>query len=185
MNIYEKLQNCRVDLLNSNIKMTGKNKFSGYSYYSLKDILPAINQLFNKYKLCSYISYTNEEATLTITNSENIEEFIMFTSPYAEASLKGCHPIQNLGAIETYQRRYLYMTALEIVEFDTLDATINVKTALEREESIKELKQLLEEKGYTVEAIVRKYNKNNLNSLKDEEIDQVITGLKKLGAKNG
>ena len=40
-----------------------------------------------------------------------------------DATLKGAHPIQNLGAVETYQRRYLYMTAFEIVEADVLDAT--------------------------------------------------------------
>jgi hypothetical protein len=41
----------------------------------------------------------------------------------AEANLKGTHPIQNLGAVETYQRRYLWMTAMEIVEHDILDAS--------------------------------------------------------------
>jgi hypothetical protein len=41
----------------------------------------------------------------------------------AEANLKGTHPIQNLGAVETYSRRYLYVTALEIVEHDALDSS--------------------------------------------------------------
>ncbi len=41
----------------------------------------------------------------------------------AEAQLKGCHPVQNLGATQTYLRRYLYVLALEIVEHDALDAT--------------------------------------------------------------
>jgi hypothetical protein len=41
----------------------------------------------------------------------------------AEANLKGCHPIQNMGAVQTYSRRYLYVSALEIVEHDALDAT--------------------------------------------------------------
>jgi hypothetical protein len=30
--------------------------------------------------------------------------------------------VQNIGAVETYQRRYLYVTALAIVEHDALDA---------------------------------------------------------------
>jgi hypothetical protein len=38
------------------------------------------------------------------------------------ANLKGCHEVQNIGAVETYQRRYLYVTALAIVEHDALDA---------------------------------------------------------------
>jgi hypothetical protein len=40
----------------------------------------------------------------------------------AEANLKGAHPIQNLGAVESYQRRYLWMTAMEIVEHDIIDS---------------------------------------------------------------
>jgi len=39
------------------------------------------------------------------------------------AALKGCHEVQNIGAVETYQRRYLWVTAMEIVEHDVLDAT--------------------------------------------------------------
>jgi hypothetical protein len=39
-----------------------------------------------------------------------------------EANLKGTHPIQNLGAVETYSRRYLYTIAFDIVESDTLDS---------------------------------------------------------------
>ena len=38
--------------------------------------------------------------------------------------MKGAHAIQNLGAVETYQRRYLYLAAFEIVENDGLDATL-------------------------------------------------------------
>ena len=44
-----------------------------------------------------------------------------------EANLKGVHPIQNMGAVETYSRRYLWVTALEIVEHDALDATTGRK----------------------------------------------------------
>jgi hypothetical protein len=45
----------------------------------------------------------------------------------AEANLKGCHPVQNLGATETYIRRYLWQTALEIVEHDAIDGTESVQ----------------------------------------------------------
>jgi hypothetical protein len=45
----------------------------------------------------------------------------------ADANLKGCHPIQNLGAVETYTRRYLWVTAMEIVEHDALDSSAPLK----------------------------------------------------------
>lgn len=122
MNIYEKLQNMRVELQQKNIKKSGKNKFAGYEYYELSDILPPINELQSSYKTCSFISFNKEEAVLTIVNSEKPEEQIMFSSPMAELTLKGGQEIQNLGGVETYQRRYLYMAAFEIVENDYFDS---------------------------------------------------------------
>lgn len=123
MNIYGKLLKARIELQNRNLKQTGDNKFAGYKYYELGDFLPSINQLFYDNLLCSIITFDKDVATMTITNVEKPEETLTFTSPMATAELKGCHAIQNLGAVETYSRRYLYMAALEIVEHDALDAT--------------------------------------------------------------
>ncbi len=123
MNIYEKLQKARVELQSRSLKKSGENKFAKYQYYELSDILPTINQIFNDYKLYNHVSFGKEFASLTIIDMEKPEDFVIFNSPMASAQLKGCHEIQNLGAVETYQRRYLYMTALEIVEHDAIDAT--------------------------------------------------------------
>ena len=122
MNVYEKLQKARVELQSASIKKSGKNTYSNYDYFELGDFLPMINTIFNELKLFSQISFSRDLATLKIINTEKPEEVIEFTSPMADAQLKGCHPIQNLGAVQTYQRRYLYMAALEIVEHDILDS---------------------------------------------------------------
>jgi hypothetical protein len=66
-------------------------------------------------------------AEMHIINIDKPEEVIIVTSPMSEAALKGCHPVQNLGAVETYIRRYLWVAALEIVEHDALDATTGRK----------------------------------------------------------
>jgi len=121
MNIYEKLQMCRVALQKAKIKKSGKNTYSGYDYFELSDFLPTINELFMENRLCSQVSFDNTIATLTITDIDKPEDKITFTSPMADAQLKGCHPIQNLGAVETYSRRYLYMAAMEITEPDILE----------------------------------------------------------------
>lgn len=123
MNIYEKLQNMRVALQGQNIKKSGYNKHLNYHYYELGDFMPPINQLMKDNGVCSIVTYGPEMATLTLINAEKVDECITFTSPMAEAKLGSAHPIQNLGAVETYQRRYLYMTAFEIVEADVLDAS--------------------------------------------------------------
>lgn len=122
-NIYTKLQTVRVAFQNLNVKKTGKNTFAGYDYYDLGDILPPINDLMQQTGLTSFVTFDSEFARLTLVNVEKPEERIEFTSPMATVSLKGAHDIQNLGAVETYQRRYLYMAAFEIVEHDFFDAT--------------------------------------------------------------
>jgi len=106
-----------------NIKKSGKNDFAKYDYYELGDFLPKINELMLGKNLTSNISFTNELATLTIIDTDKPEDTIVFTSPMSDASLKGCHNVQNLGATQSYLRRYLYMNAFEIVEHDALDAT--------------------------------------------------------------
>jgi hypothetical protein len=74
------------------------------------------------------VSFGKDLAELKVINIEKPDEVVTFTSPMADANLKGCHPIQNLGAVETYNRRYLYVSALEIVEHDALDSAPPVDT---------------------------------------------------------
>jgi len=125
--VYAKLQKARMMLQAAPLKKSGHNKFAGYQYFELGDFLPTINQIFHELGLCSVVSFTKDYADLRIIDTDN-GGVITFTSPMADAHLKGCHPIQNLGAVETYSRRYLYVTALEIVEHDALDATTGQDT---------------------------------------------------------
>ena len=122
MSVYAKLMRARLALQNRKLSKSGFNKFAGYSYFELGDFLPAIQEIFHDVGLCGVISFDSHVATLTITDVGKGGQ-IVITSPMAEAQLKGCHPIQNLGAVETYTRRYLWVTAMEIVEHDALDAT--------------------------------------------------------------
>ena len=122
MSVYIKLQKARMMLQAAPIKKSGHNKFAGYQYFELGDFLPTINSIFYEIGLCSVVSFDKELATLRIVDTDT-GGAITFTSPMADANLKGCHPIQNMGAVQTYSRRYLYVSALEIVEHDALDAT--------------------------------------------------------------
>ena len=122
MSVYKKLNEARIALQGEKLNKSGNNKFAGYTYFELGDFLPTINRIFNNIGLCGVVSFGEELATLTITDVDD-NSSVVITSPMKEANLKGCHPIQNLGAVETYTRRYLWVTALEIVEHDVLDAT--------------------------------------------------------------
>ena len=124
--VHKKLMQARILLQNASLKKSGHNKFAGYSYFELGDFIPTINSIFNDIGLCGVVSYDSEIASLTITDTDDGTNIII-TSPMAEANLKGCHPIQNLGAVETYTRRYLWVTAMEIVEHDALDSSAPIK----------------------------------------------------------
>lgn len=123
-NVYQKLQECRAELQRTNLKKSGSNKFANFKYYELADFLPQINDLFNEKGLFSKFNIENETATLEIINSEQINESVIFTSPIAEANIKGCVPIQCLGGVHTYMKRYLYINALEIVNSDMFDGRV-------------------------------------------------------------
>ena len=124
--VHKKLMQARIMLQNAPLKKSGHNKFAGYSYFELGDFIPTINSIFNEVGLCGIVSYDAEIASLTITDTDDGTNIII-TSPMADANLKGCHPIQNLGAVETYTRRYLWVTAMEIVEHDALDSSAPLK----------------------------------------------------------
>lgn len=122
MGVLDKLTKARLELASRDLKKTGENKFAGYKYFELGDFLPTAQAIFADLKLCGIVSFTAEIATLTITDTED-NSSVQITSPMGSANLKGCHEVQNIGAVETYQRRYLWVAAFEIVEHDALDAT--------------------------------------------------------------
>ena len=126
-NIYQKLINARLALQGAELKKSGNNKFAGYKYFELADFLPTVQQLFNAQGLLGVVSFGKEEASLTIINIDNPEERIVIGTPMSSAALKGCHEVQNLGAVQTYLRRYLWVTAMEIVEHDALDSSEPIK----------------------------------------------------------
>lgn len=118
MNIYEKLNEARRRFREEGFKKGGVNGFAHYNYFQLKDILGATVKICSELKIICCVSFGAQEAVMEVIDCEKPLERITFTSPMSRANLKGCHEVQNLGAVETYIRRYLYMTAFEIDECD-------------------------------------------------------------------
>lgn len=139
MNVYQKLNLAREKFHSAEIKKSGHNKFANYYYFELADFVVPALKIFKEVGLTSVIRFETDIATMEIVNNEKPEDRIYITSPMSEASLKGCHPVQNLGAVETYVRRYLWVTALEIVEHDGLDSSAPIK--IEENSEIKEEKK--------------------------------------------
>ena len=121
-NIYARLSQVRSEFHSSEIKKTGHNKFNDSRYFTQADILDTGLPLLAKHDLISLVSFTTEYATLTL-HSTTDDTTIVFTSPMSTASLKGCHDVQNLGAVQTYETRYLYIQLFQVVENDVLEDT--------------------------------------------------------------
>lgn len=126
MSVLAKLNQARTMFHSSQIKKTGHNSFAGYDYFELGDFLVPALKIFDSLKLSAVVSFGVELATMTLTDLEDGTQFVI-TSPMSTAKLKACHEVQNLGAVQTYLRRYLWVAALEIVEHDAIDASDGVK----------------------------------------------------------
>jgi hypothetical protein len=130
--LYQKIQDARVELQTLNLKKSGRNSYSNFTYYELGDFLPALNTLMAKKGIMTVFSIVTtkrgEKAVLDIIDTAIPSEKVTFTMPTAEVEIGrkkdgtgGAEPIQNLGGKSTYMRRYMLMIAFEIVESDYVD----------------------------------------------------------------
>jgi len=145
LNVLKKLIDSRVALQHKSLNKSGHNKFAGYKYFELADFLPTVQQIFQEKGLVDVISFTETLATMIVFDIEDGSS-VSFTSPMGSANLKGCHEVQNIGAVESYQRRYLYTTALAIVENDVLDAVTGDDAKPVVKEVVKEVVKKVVEK---------------------------------------
>lgn len=124
--VLAKLQQARMKLNAMAIKKGARNEFAKYNYMELADFLIPTQEIFTEIGLVGLVSFGAELATLTIYDTDSGES-VQITSPMSTAALKGCHEVQNLGAVQTYLRRYLWVAAMEIVEHDAIDSSEPVK----------------------------------------------------------
>lgn len=199
LNIYGKLAVARGRFLASGIKKNGVNRYAEFKYFTLEDIIPVKQSIFTEIGLLDCISFSSDVAILTLINIDNPEETIEFMSPLKEDESMIKNPIQKLGAVETYVRRYLYMLLLDIVEADTVDAVSgkeetpkaeapksNRPATPEKREEVK--KELIDEGGNATDVQVKSI-KNGLKKLRDkndsyepyimEVVNKIKAGLKK------
>lgn len=120
--IYAKLMAARKEFHQRSIVKTGYNTFSKYSYFELSDFLVPAMEIMAANDLIPIISFETELATMTVYDI-TCDATIVITSPMSEATLKACQPVQSLGAVETFQRRYLWVALLEIVEHDVIEGS--------------------------------------------------------------
>ncbi len=142
INVKWKLQLCKQELQQQNIKKSGNNTFNHYKYYELDDILPPITSILIKHKLCSTYTVKDNKMYLEIADVEN-QEIITFTTRLKE------YPQQDNGkkdygaymkiqqGLQTYARRALWLLALDIVEPNEIEATPATEAETENKKQVK------------------------------------------------
>ena len=151
-NVFQKLLTARKMFLQGGVSKSGKNFQIQYEYFELKDIVPLATEIFTELGLIGLVSFSDEKATMTIVNTDNPEETIVFESPMRYPSEnKAINPVQALGGSQTYLRRYLYLVALDIVEADSIEPTtepekpVNVTVKPKTPATAEERKEIKEE----------------------------------------
>lgn len=187
MNIYEKMQNCRVMMQEEGIKKMGKNTFAKYDYYKLADLNSVMNRALNAYRLCTQFQVTEQIAMLTVINMDNPSEEMFFSMPFIDAEMTKVTKIQNWGSSVSYLSRYLILEAFQIgeceVDVDSTEqseARAGAKKDIKKEDkkvSLKEEVQQLcreksKEKRAEINEIIKKYNNGSVSvaKLEDEEL---------------
>ena len=124
LNVYQKLLTARAKFLEHGVSKSGKHMELRYKYFELDDIVPIAISIFTEVGLVPLVSFTEEQALMTIVNTDNPEEAIPFSCPMRYPSEnRAVNPVQALGSAQTYLRRYLYMIALDICEPDSIEPT--------------------------------------------------------------
>lgn len=121
--LLKKLQQVRALFAQDDVKKTGRNDFSKYDYFELSDFLPTAQARFNDVGICPIVTFAPDRssATMYVYDVDASSSPVVITSPMGKTELKGTHDAQNVGAMETYVRRYLYMTLLELSEHDAVE----------------------------------------------------------------
>jgi hypothetical protein len=185
--VYHRLQKVRRQLVELNLKKSGKNTYSNFTYYELGDFLPTLNRLMDEAGIATRVIFpSKDQVVLEVINSDKPEDKVVFMSPTADVEIGrkkdgtgGADPIQNLGGKITYMRRYMLMVAFEIAENDAVDAqkpvneaklddatTKQIRTAKTLEELVTVCKNITTKKPALRNLVLREYTarKNELEA---------------------
>ena len=185
MSIYKKIQIVKQRILEANLKKSGENKFAGFKYYELADFTPAIINLCNEVGLFTKVTFDNEIAKLIIINSDKPDQREEYTSPMRTLELKGCNQIQALGGVETYSRRYLYMSAFDIIENDMFDGKSGDTTSSEPRKVTKATQKQVELllKYYQGDNLAKLLEVNQISKIEDLPVQKASEIIKKINEK--
>lgn len=195
MNLNETIIKIRVELQNSKINKSGKNRFAGFSYFELADFLPKLNELMLEEGVNDRFTIKDDLATLELIKGEERQEytipFKIFPTPMNKNGQPSMQDIQYLGALNTYYKRYLYLNAFGITDGEVIDSMDNSKlekgvtfkggetTEKEVLKLLSQMNELEMDTGTDHEDILKHYEVESNQDMTIEQLEDCIKNLEK------
>lgn len=182
MTIYQKIAGIQKNLLHKELPKSGYNKFGGFKYYELEDILLPIFTECYEQELFIEFSFTTDLAQLKIRNWNEPGESVITSVPMPEIVPlnRGMNIMQSEGSYITYLKRYLLINMFLIVEKDVVDS-YNVKHATSKSRSVRtekveatgavqKIREYIHKKDSSLEITPSMINTHRMKLFKDGEL---------------
>ena len=128
MNLYQKVAKIKGEISSMKFSKTGWNKFTKFSYFQLDDFEPTIEKLCSQYGVVTYFQFEMNCAHMIVLNCDDPSQAITVDSPVEVTFGKSGAAMQDIGSMQTYARRYLFMSFFGITESDLLDEVAGMDT---------------------------------------------------------
>ena len=128
MNLYQKVAKIKGEMSSMKFTKTGKNSFTKFNYFQLDDFEPTLEKLCSQYGIVTYFMFALDVARMVVVDADDPTQKIEVDSPVDVSFGKTSSKMQDIGAMQTYARRYLFMSFFGITESDFLDEVAGMDT---------------------------------------------------------
>ena len=128
MNLYQKVAKIKGEMSSMKFSKTGRNSFTKFNYFQLDDFEPTLEKLCSQYGIVTYFMFALDVARMVVVDADDPTQKIEVDSPVDVSFGKTSSKMQDIGAMQTYARRYLFMSFFGITESDFLDEVAGMDT---------------------------------------------------------
>ena len=128
MNLYQKVAKIKGEMSSMKFSKTGRNSFTKFNYFQLDDFEPTLEKLCSQYGVVTYFMFALDAARMVVVDADDPNQKIEVDSPVDVSFGKTSSKMQDIGAMQTYARRYLFMSFFGITESDFLDEVAGMDT---------------------------------------------------------
>ena len=190
MNLYQKVAKIKGEMSSMKFSKTGRNSFTKFNYFQLDDFEPTLEKLCSQYGVVTYFMFALDVARMVVVDADDPTQKIEVDSPVDVSFGKTSTKMQDIGAMQTYARRYLFMSFFGITESDFLDEVAGMDNPKseddvehvipDKSESVKKSDANADKKKSTAYQVWRRLlNMNGFDSKKPLENEENKTSMDK------